>query len=383
MFRPRSLMGWQRTHPIGGNLACLFASWLRRRSAPLNPVHGRVTLSQASNGTDPRYTTKSHPNSVGAHGGTAVIVRIGHRLAQALLLLLLISIVGFLLLRLMPGDFAEVLLLSQMDGTLPDAEAIARFSAANGFDAPLPVQYWRWLVGLLQGDLGQSFITGASVGSELALRLGGSLTLAVLSLAAALLIALPIGFICAYRSGGVFDRTFSALSVIGMSIPNFWYALLLALLFSLVLGWLPSSGHATWAHVVLPTLVIATSVSGVLARFVRASLLDELSRQYVRTARAKGLGRFRILFGHAAPNILPAALTLTGLQFTRVFDGMIVVETLFAWPGIGSLLLESLLNRDYPLIQGCFLIIASGYLLINLTIDYLITLYDPRVRGVV
>ncbi|MEM1050034.1 MAG: ABC transporter permease [Pseudomonadota bacterium] len=312
-----------------------------------------------------------------------MIARIGHRLLQALLLLFLISVVGFLLLRLMPGDFAEVLLLSQMDGTLPDAEAVARFATENGFDDPLPVQYLRWLGDVFQGDFGQSFITGTPVAAELALRLGRSVTLAILSLAVALLIALPIGFFCARHPGGLLDRALSVFSVIGMSIPNFWYALLLALLFSLVLGWLPSSGHATLAHAVLPTLVIATSISGVLARFVRASLLDELSRPYVRTARAKGLGDTRILIAHAAPNILPATLTLTGLQLARVFDGMIVVETLFAWPGIGSLLLESLLNRDYPLIQGCFLIIASGYLLINLTVDYLITLYDPRVTEAV
>ena len=312
-----------------------------------------------------------------------MLVQLGQRIVQAIVLMLAISVAGFLLLRLMPGDFAEVLLMSQMDGTLPDQKAVAKFAADNGFNDPLPVQYLRWLSAVMRGDFGQSFVTGEPVVSDLTLRIGRSLVLAVSSLLVALVIALSIGCLCAYGAGRWYDRLFVTLSVAGMSIPNFWYALLLALLFALLLGWLPSSGHGTFSHLILPTLVISTSISGVLARFVRASLLDELSQQYVRTARAKGLGNARILLGHAVPNIVPAALTLTGLQFARVFDGMVIVETLFAWPGIGSLLLESLLNRDYPLIQGCFLVIATGYVLVNLIVDYLITLYDPRVREVV
>lgn len=310
-------------------------------------------------------------------------IRFAHRLIQAIFLILAISVAGFLLLRLMPGNFAEVLLMSQMDGTLPNPEVVTRFATENGFNDPLIIQYLRWLGALLGGDLGHSFITGEPVLADLALRISRSLVLALTSLVTALVIALPIGCLCAYGAGRWYDRLFVSLSVIGMSIPNFWYALLLALLFSLTLGWFPSSGHGTLAHMILPTLVISTSISGVIARFVRASLLDELSQQYIRTAKAKGLGRLRILLGHAVPNIVPATLTLTGLQFARVFDGMVVVETLFAWPGVGSLLLESLLNRDYPLIQGCFLVIATGYVVVNLVVDYLITIYDPRVREVV
>lgn len=305
------------------------------------------------------------------------------RLIYAATLILLVSVFGFVLLRLMPGDFAEVLLMSQMDGTLPDAEAVARFSAENGFDAPLPAQYLAWLGDALRGDFGHSFTTGEPVLSEIGLRLGKSLQLALVGLAIGLLVALPVGTLCARYPGGLLDRTFATIAIVGMSIPNFWYALLLALLFSLWLGWLPSSGYGTWAHIVLPALVIGTSVSGVLSRYVRGSLLEELSQPYIRTAKAKGLSDRRVLLTHAAPNVLPAVLTLTGLQFARIFDGVIIVETLFAWPGIGRLLVESLLNRDYPLIQACFLVIAGGYVLINLTIDYAITLYDPRVRGVV
>nr|WP_319391183.1 ABC transporter permease [uncultured Cohaesibacter sp.] len=310
-------------------------------------------------------------------------IQLFQRLVQAAILLFLISIVGFALLRLLPGDFAEVLLLAQMDGTLPDPATVAQFAQDNGFNDPMPLQYWHWLTDALGGDLGQSFITGEAVSSDMALRISRSLFLGVTSLATALMLAVPIGFFCATHTGGVIDRALTALSVVGMSIPNFWLALLMALFFSLFLDLLPSSGHGTLAHVVLPALVIATSVTGVIARFVRARLLDELSQDYVRTANAKGMGRLRILLSHVVPNILPSTLTLTGLQFARIFDGMIVVETIFAWPGIGSLLVESLFNRDYPLIQMCFLVIASGYVVINLVVDYLITLIDPRVRGAI
>ena len=174
-----------------------------------------------------------------------------------------------------------------------------------------------------------------------------------------------------------------AFAVVGMSIPNFWFALLLALFFALTLGWLPSTGYGTTAHLVLPAIAIATSISGILARYVRGCLLEELSQPYVRTARAKGLSQPRVLLGHAAPNVLPAVLTLTGMQLTRIFDGMIIVETLFGWPGIGRMMVEALLARDYSLIQACFLVVAGGYAIVNLAVDYAIALYDPRVREMV
>ncbi|MDP2699366.1 ABC transporter permease [Thalassospira sp.] len=309
--------------------------------------------------------------------------RLWVRLTHALALIVFISVAGFALLRLMPGDFVEILLLSQMDGTLPDASQVARFAEANGLNDPLPVQYFRWLGALFQGDMGISLVTRAPVIDDIVLRIGKSMTLAVAGMGLALLIAIPAGILCALYPGGRIDRVCTTMTVIGMSIPNFWYALLLALLFSLVLGWLPSSGHGTLAHAVLPTLVIATSIAGVLARYIRSSLLEELTEPYIRTARAKGLGKIRTLLHHGVPNVVPGVLTLTGLQFARVFDGMIIVETLFAWPGIGRFLVESLLNRDYPAIQGCFLVIATAYILVNLAVDVAISIYDPRAREIV
>lgn len=312
-----------------------------------------------------------------------MVFRLGSRFVHSAILLFCISILGFALLRMLPGDYAEIILLSQMDGTLPDAAQVQRFAADNGLNDPLPAQYVRWLWDFIQGDWGRSLVTGGAVSGEIALRVQKSLILAVASVGVAMLLALPAGVLCALYPGGKVDRLCSLLSVLGMSVPNFWLALLLTLFFSLTLGWLPTSGHQTVAHAVLPTLVIATSMMGVLTRFIRNSLLDEFGENYIRTAKAKGAARFRILTGHIRPNIIPGFLTLTGMQFARVFDGMIVVETLFGWPGLGRLLVESLLSRDYLLIQACLLVIAVGYVLINLLVDTAIAVYDPRARGII
>lgn len=300
------------------------------------------------------------------------------RTSYAGVLLLVLSLASFALLRLMPGNFAEVLLMSQMDGHVPSAEALARFSAEHGFDRAMPVQYLAWLGGVFSGDLGNSLVTGEPVAREVMLRLGNSLVLATAAMAVSLLIAIPLALAAARFPNGIFDRAIAALAVLAMSIPNFWYALLLALLFALVLGWLPSSGYGTWQHIVLPTLVIGTSIAGVSTRYIRSLLLDEAGRPYMRTAAAKGVGRLAALVRHAGPNAFPAVLTLAGLQFARIFDGMIVVETLFGWPGIGRLLVESLLARDFPIIQACFLVIGCAYVLVHLVVDVAIAAFDPR-----
>lgn len=305
------------------------------------------------------------------------------RLLAAAGMLAAVSVAGFALLRLLPGDFAEVLLSAQMDGEVPSAEALSVYSAEHGFDDPLPLQYLRWLGDALTGNLGVSLITGEPVAGEIVLRLANSLALALAALLLSLAIALPIALATVRFRNGLFDRLSAAVAVIGMSIPNFWYALLLALVFSLSLGWLPSSGYGTWQHAVLPTLVIGTSVCGVSTRYIRSLLLDEAGRPYMRTAAAKGLTPLGALLRHALPNAGPAIVTLAGLQFARIFDGVIIVETLFGWPGIGRLLVESLFSRDFPLIQASFLVIAVGYVLTNLLVDLAIALIDPRAREIV
>lgn len=304
--------------------------------------------------------------------------RLLSRASYSAILLLLLSLTSFSLLHLMPGNFAEVLLMAQMDGHIPSPEVLAAFSAEHGFDRPLPLQYLSWLGDVFTGDLGNSLVTGDPVAREILLRLESSLQLAGLGIALSLAISLPLAFAAARYPNSWIDRAGMTLAVIGMSIPNFWYALLLAILFSLMLGWLPSSGHGTLAHLVLPVLVIGTSAAGVTSRYTRSLLLDEKARPYMRTAAAKGIAPLPALLRHAWPNAFPGFLTLVGLQFARIFDGIIVVETLFAWPGIGRLLVESLLARDFPVIQACFLVIGTAYVLIHLGVDLMIALLDPR-----
>ena len=300
------------------------------------------------------------------------------RLGLSLVLLGLISIASFSLLRLLPGDFAEVLLMEQMDGDMPSPEALARFKQDNGLDDPLPAQYARWVGGIAEGDLGTSFRTADPVLRELGARLPNSVLLAVSSIGISLLIAFPLGIGAALRPGSLFDRAAMAIAVLGMATPNFWLALLATLLFSLALGWLPVSGFGSGAHLVLPSLVIGTSLAGVTARLVRGALIEVMNADYIRTAHAKGLRRMRVVLSHALPNALVPVVTLIGLQMGKMFDSVVVVEVVFGWPGIGRLFVEAILSRDFPIIQGCVLIIGVAYILINLAVDMGIRWIDPR-----
>ena len=305
------------------------------------------------------------------------------RLIQSCLLLMLLSMFSFSLLHIMPGDFAELLLIEQMGGELPDPESLRRFKDENGFDDPLVTQYGRWLGGAVRGDLGTSFQSGGDVWGELQLRLANSLLLTGASIAISLFVAVPLGIAAAARPGSLFDRAAMMLAVFGMAVPNFWYSLLMVLMFSLTLGWLPVSGYGHWTHLVLPALVIGTSLSGVTARFIRSCFLDVLSSDFIRTARAKGLRETRVLLRHTLPNALVPIMTLLGMQVGKMFDSVVVVETIFAWPGVGRLLVEAILGRDFPVIQACVLVVGGAYIGINLIVDMLVMTVDPRIREAV
>jgi ABC-type dipeptide/oligopeptide/nickel transport system permease component len=285
-------------------------------------------------------------------------------------------------LHILPGDFAEVLLMQQMDGDIPEPEALEKFKSQNGFDEMLPVQYLYWLKNAAGGDLGISFQSDDPVIEELTVRLPNTLQLAMTSILVSLVIALPLGIAAAFWSGTLIDKIIMAFAVVGLATPNFWLALLGMLLFSLVLGWLPVSGFGTWAHLVLPSLVIGSSLAGVTARLVRSAMLEVLSQPFIRTAYAKGLSQQRVLIVHALPNILVSTVTLVGLQLAKMFDSLVVVETVFGWPGIGRLFVESILGRDFPVIQGCVLVIGLVYLVLNLFIDLCVQRIDPRIQEV-
>jgi len=309
--------------------------------------------------------------------------RLVHRLIVSVGLLVAVSIAGFAILPAMPGDAAEVILMERMDGEIPTREALAAFRAEAGFDDPWPVQFLRWLAGVLQGDLGTSFRTDDPVLSDLALALPRTLMLGAAAALVSVLLALPLGIAAALRPGTWIDRLAMALAVLGMATPNFWLALLGMLLFSLTLGWLPVSGHGTWLHLVLPALVVGTALTGVLARMVRSALLEVLDADFIRTARSKGLHPARILMAHALPNAAAPVLAVLGLHLGKMFDSIVVVEAVFGWPGLGRLLVDAILARDGPVIQGCLLVIGAATVVIHLLTDVAVGRVDPRARGAV
>ena len=287
-----------------------------------------------------------------------------------------VSTFVFLMIHLVPGDPVQL-----MYGNLPMSQAdLARIRAQLGLDQPLLVQYGRFFIALAQGDLGQSIRSHRPVTEEIMLRLPYSVLLATLSTAAAVGLGIFGGVLAATRRGRWLDTLTTAVSVMGVSIPSFWLGLMLIFLFAVRLGWLPASGSGTAQHLVLPVLSLALLSSAIIARLTRSGMLDVLGMEYVTTARAKGLGETALLYRHALKNALIPVITIVGLQFGALLGGAFVVETVFAWPGVGRLAVQALSNRDYPIIQGVVLFVSLVVVLVNLATDLLYVVIDPRVR---
>jgi ABC-type dipeptide/oligopeptide/nickel transport system permease component len=249
-----------------------------------------------------------------------------------------------------------------------------------GLDQPLHRQYLTFLRGMATGDLGRSLRTNQPVVSAIAERLPATAELAMAAMAVALAIALPLGIVAAVRAGTPVDHAATGLSLLGISIPGFWLGPLLAIVFSVTLGWLPVSGRGGLAHLVLPAITLGAPLAAVLARMTRANLLEELRELYVLAARARGVSRSRAILAHAFRNSLIPLVTVLGLQFGAVLTGAVITETIFAWPGVGRLLIQSITFRDYPLVQGCVLLISVTYVAMNLLTDVVYGLLDPRIR---
>ncbi len=298
------------------------------------------------------------------------------RAASALLVMLGVCTLVFLLIHLVPGDPVDAML---GESALPADREMLRQSL--GLDLPLAEQYRRYLVGLLRLDLGHSFQDQRPVAAILAERLPATLRLAGAALALALLLAIPMGMLAAYRRGTALDSGIMAFSLVGMSMPNFWLGPLLILVFSLWLGWTPVSGSDAPGSILLPAITLGTALAAILARMVRASLLEVLGEDYIRTARAKGLSEPAVLRRHALRNAWLPILTLVGLQLGGLLGGAVITETVFAWPGIGSLLVESIQSRDFPVVQGCVLLISLVYVLVNTLTDMAYMLVDPRIAA--
>jgi peptide/nickel transport system permease protein len=297
--------------------------------------------------------------------------------------LFVISLIVFAGVRAIPGDPARV-----MAGTEADEAGLEEIREKYGLDDPLPVQYLRWIGLAVQGDLGESIRTRESVAATIAQKLPITIELTGLAILVAVSIAIPAGVFAAVRRNSAWDMLASALSLGGVSIPNFWLGIMLILLLSVRLGWLPASGFVPWwedlaanlQRMIMPAVVLGTSLAAVLMRQTRNAMIEVLSADYIRTARAKGLAQHGVVFRHAIRNALLPVVTILGLQMGALMGGAVVTEQIFVVPGFGRLIVEAVFTRDYPLVQGVVLISASAYVVINLLVDISYSLLNPRIR---
>ncbi len=311
---------------------------------------------------------------------TAYIAR---RTLQAVGVLVGVSILVFAIIHLVPGDPIRLAL-----GTRFDPETYEALRERAGLDQPLVVQYFDWVAGALTGDLGVSFRSGRPVTVMILERLPATLSLAGGAIVVALVIAFPLGVISAIRSGSKLDYAATGFSQAGISIPDFWMGILFILFFSLQLDLLPPSGYTSilsdpwgwFTHLLMPAVTVGVVSGSILTRFVRSSVLESLGEDYTRTARSKGLRERRVIRRHVLRNALVPVVTITGLQLAYLLSGVVVVEFVFAWPGLGRLALDAVLARDYPVLQGAVLLFALFFLLVNLTVDILYAFLDPRIR---
>jgi ABC-type dipeptide/oligopeptide/nickel transport system permease component len=297
------------------------------------------------------------------------------RLLLALPALWLILTMVFLLAHIVPGDPVQ-----QMLGEGARDEDLDQLRHSLGLDQPLPVQYGRYVAGVLRGNLGESFRFQQPVSQVVLSHYPATLELAVVALVVCAAIGIPAGMLAAQHRGTSTDHAIGVFTLLGLSVPNFALGPVLILVFSVALGWLPVSGRGGLGQLVLPTFTLGAALAAILTRMVRTSVIEELSSDYVRTARAKGLSESAVLFRHAFRNALIPILTILGLQFGTLLAGTIVTETIFSWPGIGRLAVQAIEARDYPLLQGCILLIAVSYVIVNLLTDLVYALVDPRVR---
>lgn len=297
------------------------------------------------------------------------------RLVLTIPVLIGVATLVFALIHLVPGDPAEAML-----GETASASDLADLRQRLGLDQPLLTQYRHFLVGLVQGDLGTSFRYGTPVAREIGTRMGPTVRLALVAMVVAVVIAIPLGIVGALYRGRAPDRLAMTVSLAGIAMPNFWLGPVLAIVFAVWLGWLPVSGTGTWRHIVLPAVTLGAALAAITARMTRASLGDELRELYVQAARARGLSRTRAVVAHAFRNSLIPVVTILGLQLGAVLTGTIITETIFSWPGVGRLLIQAINFRDYPLVQGCILLISVTYVSMNLVVDVLYAWLDPRIR---
>ncbi len=297
------------------------------------------------------------------------------RIFMTIPVLIGVATLVFSLIHLVPGDPAQAML---GEGASP--QDVAALRTRLGLNQPLVSQYGRFMWGAVRGDLGSSLRTGRPVSTSILERMPATSELAIASMAVAILFALPLGVAAAVWRGTTIDHAAMTAALVGVSMPNFWLGPMLAIVFAVQLGWLPVSGRGTLAHLVLPAITLGASLAAILARMTRTSLLEELREPYVAAARARGVSRWHSVWRHALRNSLVPVVTIIGLQLGAVLTGAIITETIFSWPGVGRLLIQSISFRDYPMVQGCILLIAVTYVAVNVLTDLAYGWLDPRVR---
>ena len=297
------------------------------------------------------------------------------RLLSTIPVLLGISLLLFFMLRMLPGDPAQVLA-----GQMASPQEIENIRQQLGLDRPIYEQYANFLSRLARFDLGRSARTQNPVTQEIWARLPNTLLLAVVAISLACLFGIPAGIISAVRPYSWIDYLVTTSALFGMSMPVFWLGLMLVVLFSVILKWLPAGGTGSWQHVILPSFTLAAFVVAFIARMTRSTMLETLSQDYTTTARSKGLQERVVVIKHALKNAMIPIITVVGLQFGLLLGGAVLTETVFAWPGLGRLIVDSILARDYPVIQGTILIFGLLYIMVNLVVDFIYALVDPRIR---
>jgi len=311
------------------------------------------------------------------------------RVLQLIPVLILVSVAVFLIIRIIPGDPVLVMLgIDPEERARISEEQYESLKHQLGYDRPIYVQYVNWASRIVQGDMGMSLRSRRPIFEVIFERYPATLYLALTALLTGVLIAIPTGVIAAMRQNTSVDYAAMGFALWGIAVPNFWLALMLIVLFSLKLGWLPSIGYASplenpWLflqHVFLPAIVMGTDLAAPLTRYIRAEMLEQLTQDYVRTAWAKGLPARMVIVRHALKNSLIAAVTVIGLQTARLLGGSTIVETVFSCPGVGRLLIEGIYSRDYPIVQGAVLLIAVTFVFINLFVDIVYKWLDPRIK---
>lgn len=306
------------------------------------------------------------------------------RLLLLIPLLLAVSLFTFIMLHLAPGD--PVAAMYGIDPENMQPEQVQRIRDELGLNDPLPVQYLRYIGGLLQGDMGRSISTKRPIGPDILERFPATLELAAATIIVVIAISIPLGVISAQKRGSWIDNIAMGVSLFGVSMPNFWVGIMLILIFSLYLGWLPSVGRSggdffdTIRSLLLPALTLGTSLAGLVTRLTRSSMLEVLDQDYIRTAHSKGLHDRAVMLRHGLRNAMIPVITIIGLQFAGLLSGAVIVETVFSWPGMGRFTVNAIWRRDYPVIMGSVLVFATIFILVNLMVDVLYAAIDPRIR---